>query len=145
MEQVLDFSEWLRRVSGDSTQAEIATRVGIDQTAVSRWLLGRSQPRLETMISIARAYGRNPVEAMLATGVLERDEVGGVIELPVSLSGVSSKELLAELGRRLRVGQGAAEHQPENGPVVGPQWTVEQTMGGDEPRVGRYQSGNEVR
>ena len=74
------WGDYVRRVSGNATQVQIAETLGMDQTSVSRWLTGRIVPRAETVITVARTYSRSPVEALIAAGYLTTDEAGQVIE-----------------------------------------------------------------
>lgn len=94
------WADYTRRITAGATQAEIATRTGIEQSSISRWRQGRNTPRAELVVAFARSYDRNPVEALIVAGYLDRNEVGGVIELETSLSAVSTDQLLDELSRR---------------------------------------------
>lgn len=94
------WADYTRRITAGATQAEIAARTGIEQSSISRWRQGRNTPRAELVAAFARSYERNPVEALIVAGYLDRNEVGGVIELETSLSAVSTEQLLDELRRR---------------------------------------------
>ena len=94
------WAEYTRRITAGATQSEIAARSGIEQSSISRWRQGKNMPRAELVVTFARAYQRNPTEALIVAGYLDRDEIGGVIELETSLSAVSTDQLLDELGRR---------------------------------------------
>ena len=94
------WADYTRRITAGATQAEIAARTGIEQSSISRWRQGRNTPRAELVVAFARSYDRNPVEALIVAGYLDRNEVGGVIELETSLSAVSTDQLLDELRRR---------------------------------------------
>lgn len=94
------WADYTRRITGGATQAEIATRTGIEQSSISRWRQGRNTPRAELVVAFARSYERNPVEALIVAGYLDRNEVGGVIELETSLSAVSTEQILDEVRRR---------------------------------------------
>ncbi|XVV39460.1 helix-turn-helix domain-containing protein [Streptomyces sp. CA-100214] len=50
---------------GDTGQAEIARRSGIDPGALSRLLAGTRSPSLETVVALAAAYG-GPIEDLLS-------------------------------------------------------------------------------
>ena len=93
--------EYLRRISGGATQAQIAERIGIGRLSVCNWLQGKTQPKAETVISVARAFGRSPVEALVVAAYLGTDEVGDPIEVSVSLEQVLGELLGAEVLRRL--------------------------------------------
>ena len=94
------WADYTRRVTAGATQAEIAARTGIEQSSISRWRQGRNTPRAELVVAFARSYERNPVEALIVAGYLDRNEVGGVIELETSLSAVATEQLLDEMRRR---------------------------------------------
>jgi transcriptional regulator with XRE-family HTH domain len=86
------------------TQVEIAATAGIDQTGVSRWLSGRSVPRIESVIRFARNLDRSPIEALVAAGYLTAEEAGVDPELEVSVRDLATDDLLAELRRRVTGG-----------------------------------------
>jgi transcriptional regulator with XRE-family HTH domain len=103
-------------VTGYVSQKEIANATGIDQSSISRWQRGTSTPRAEAVVALARAYGRSPVEALVAAGYLSSSEVG-VVELTTltgDLTGVSVDSLLNELRRRVLA---AGSQQSEGWPV----------------------------
>lgn len=92
-------------VSGNATQKDIASATGIDQSSISRWQRGATKPRAEAAVAFARAYGRSPVESLVAAGYLSSDEVG-VVELTTltgDLTGASIDSLLSEIRRRVMV------------------------------------------
>ena len=118
----------MRRVTAGATQVQIAEQTGIEQTSISRWLLGKNRPRAELVIQFARAYNRSPVEALIAAGYLNTDEIGGVIELE------------AELQRKLEaINTGGQE--PLQWPST---WTAAPaTPPVQDPGVSRYQNGSQ--
>ncbi len=90
-------------VTGNAPQKDIATATGIDQSSISRWQRGANSPRAEAVVALARAYGRSPVEALVAAGYLSSSEVG-VVELTTltgDLTTVSIDSLLSEIRRRV--------------------------------------------
>jgi transcriptional regulator with XRE-family HTH domain len=97
---------WWRYVvtlTGNAAQKDIAAATGIDQSSISRWQRGTNTPRAEAAVALARAYGRSPVEALVAAGYLSSTELG-VVELTTltgDLTGVSIDSLLSELRRRV--------------------------------------------
>lgn len=118
------WADYTRRITAGATQAEIATRTGIEQSSISRWRQGRNTPRAELVVAFARSYDRNPVEALIVAGYLDRNEVGGVIELETSLSVVSSDQLLDELRRRFSTLQRRLADVPAEQSGTWPeQWT----------------------
>jgi len=93
--------EYVRRISGRATQAQIAERIGIGRLSVCNWLHGKTRPKAETVITVARAFGRPPVEALLAAGYLRADEIDRPVEVRVSPRHLPTEEIAAEVHRRL--------------------------------------------
>lgn len=97
--------EYLRRIARGQTQAEIAACIGIARLSVCNWMRGKTRPKAETAIAVARSYRRSPIEALLAAGYLEPAEVGIAVEARASLYDVPLAQLADEVARRV----GAAE------------------------------------
>ena len=93
--------EYVRRISGPATQAQIAERIGIGRLSVCNWLHGKTRPKAETVITVARAFGRPPVEALLAAAYLRADEIDQPVEVRVSPRDLPTEEIAAEVHRRL--------------------------------------------
>lgn len=93
--------QYLRRISGGATQAQIAERIGIGRLSVCNWLHGKTQPKAETVMLVARAYGRSPIEALLAASYLRAEEVRLPIERRSSPTQLGAEELAAEVRRRV--------------------------------------------
>ena len=93
--------EYLRRISGGATQGQIAERIGIGRLSVCNWLHGKTRPKAETVIQVARVYQRSPIEALLAAGYLRPDETGRAVELRTSLRDIPGEDLAGEIRRRL--------------------------------------------
>jgi transcriptional regulator with XRE-family HTH domain len=113
-------------VTGNATQSEIASVTGIDQSTISRWQRGTNTPRAEAVVAFARAYGRSPVEALVAADYLTSEDMG-VVEMTTltgDLTRVSSDSLLSELRRRLFAAA------PGDSPPWPPGWSA------DDPAVG---------
>jgi transcriptional regulator with XRE-family HTH domain len=116
-------------VTGNATQKDIAAATGIDQSSISRWQRGTNTPRAEAVVALARAYGRSPVEALVAAGYLSSSELG-VVEMTTltgDLSGASIDSLLSEIRRRVLTAN------PENGNLWPAGWST------DNPGVRRGQ------
>lgn len=93
--------EYVRRISGGATQAQIAEHIGVGRLSVCNWLHGKTRPKAETVILVARAYRRSPVEALIAASYLSSAETEQPVEIRVSLAEVDSRDLGAEVLRRL--------------------------------------------
>jgi transcriptional regulator with XRE-family HTH domain len=118
-------------VTGNAAQKDIASATGIDQSSISRWQRGTNTPRAEAVVALARAYGRSPVEALVAAGYLSSTELG-VVELTTltgDLSGASIDSLLNELRRRVQAAN------PEAGQAWPGGWSA------DDPAMGRRENG----
>lgn len=142
-----DWPSYMRRVTAGATQVQIAEQTGIEQTSISRWLLGKDRPRAELVIQFARAYNRSPVEALIAAGYLNTDEIGGVIELEADLSAVSPERMFDELRRQFTELQRKLEAINTGGqePLQWPStWTAAPaTPPVQDPGVSRYQNGSQ--
>lgn len=93
--------EYLRRIARGQTQAQIAERIGLGRLSVCNWLHGKTRPKAETVIVVARVYGRSPVEALVAASYLDPGEVVAPVEVRVSPRELSAEDLAAEVRRRL--------------------------------------------
>lgn len=99
----MEWWEYVQRHAGRDTQnKDIAAAVGCHPSQISRWAQGE-QPRATSVVSFARAYNRPPVEALIAAGYLELDEVAGAVQIQTSPHDLSSEELAAEFVRRSRL------------------------------------------
>ena len=92
---------YLRRVSAGATQAQIAARVGVGRLSVCNWLRGTTHPKAETVIDVARAYRRSPVEALIAARYLEPSEAAEPVVIRASLADARADDLVAEVSARL--------------------------------------------
>lgn len=90
--------EYVQEVAGTTNQTEIARRLGLSQPSVNRWKT--SVPKSENVITFAKAYGRPPLEALLAAGVVSDEDVQ-LTQVPANLSEVETDALLAEIRRRI--------------------------------------------
>jgi transcriptional regulator with XRE-family HTH domain len=124
---------YVMTVTGNAAQKDIAAATGIDQSSISRWQRGTNTPSAEAVIALARAYGRSPVEALVAAGYLSSNEPG-VVELTTltgDLTRVSIDSLLSEVRRRVLAAN------PEDAKSWPAGWSA------DNPGMGRLQNGEE--
>src|ERR1700688_2926599 len=124
---------YVMTVSGNAAQKDIAAATGIDQSSISRWQRGTNTPRADAVVTLARVYGRSPVEALVAAGYLSSSELG-VVELTTltgDLSRASIDLLLSEIRRR------ALASNPEDAQSWPPGWSA------DNPGMGRRENGEE--
>lgn len=93
------WQEFVRRIAGPLTQAQIGEKIGVAPSNVGRWLRGEpGMVRAESVIAFAKAFNASPMEAMIAAGYFTHDDVGTTVRSP--LSEYSTDELFAELKRR---------------------------------------------
>ena len=93
--------EYLRRIAAGQTQAQIAERIGIGRLSVCSWLQGKTRPKAETVIAVARAYRRYPTEALLAAAYLHANELEGPVEIRTSPRHLTNQDIADEVCRRL--------------------------------------------
>ena len=93
--------QYLRRISAGETQNQIADRIGVGRLSVHNWLHNRTRPKAETVIAIAQAYQRSPLEALLAADYLEPDDLEGRVVQQGSLSAVPARDITEEIRRGL--------------------------------------------
>lgn len=103
---------YLQTLMGGENQQDAAKRVGISKSNFTRWKAG-SKADPEFVVKIARAYGTNVLQALVAAEFLTEEEanlttiaVGGP-----SLDDATNDELVAEVADRLREAGGATVHQ----------------------------------
>lgn len=92
---------YLRRVSAGATQAQVAAQVGVGRLSVCNWLRGTTHPKAETVIDVARAYRRSPVEALIVARYLEPSEAVEPVVIRASLTDARADDLGAEISARL--------------------------------------------
>lgn len=86
------WSAYLRKISGNAPQKDIAARVGVSQPTISRWLDGSLKPNdAATAAHVARQYDSNPLVAFVAADMLTIDEAGRGLTM-------RDRTLLVELG-----------------------------------------------
>ncbi|SUD49201.1 Uncharacterised protein [Nocardia otitidiscaviarum] len=95
------FLRWRDDIAGGDSERAIAARMGIGNNRVGRHLRESDPPVAETVIDFARAYGANPVDGLVAAGLLTRDEaLRAAASEPLRTA--SALQLLEELARRER-------------------------------------------
>ena len=89
--EAMTWWEYVARTAAGEEQAAIAKRVGLGQSMISRWKVGR------------------PVlEAFIAAGFLTPEEASEIPSAPPSLASLDDDDLLAEVRRRMQGGQSDA-------------------------------------
>ncbi|QYC54604.1 transcriptional regulator [Gordonia phage Agueybana] len=92
---------YFKRVAGTETGRVIAEAAQVSEPQVSRWKTGKNRPDAEALITFARHFGRPPVEAIVAAGYLNADEVGAVVDVTRPIGDLGNNELLKEVQRRM--------------------------------------------
>lgn len=93
------FEEWVQEIAEGASNREIAMKAGIPMTTFHRkWAKGEFTA--EDAVTIARAYGRNPIEALVEQGTLTPDEVHNAGVHPIEE--FTMLELSREMLRRVQ-------------------------------------------
>lgn len=93
--------DYITRISGTGQQKRMSDDTGISQTAFSRWKKEQNKPEAPHVIAFARAYGRPPVEALVAAGILDAGDAADVIEVHTGLTALTDAELITEIQQRM--------------------------------------------
>ena len=99
--------EWFNSTVGDDTINAAASKANVNQPTLNRRLKS-GELTAELVISIARAYGANPVQALIETGYLDTDEARGTVTIS-KLADASDQELMQEMLRRIDTGKQISE------------------------------------
>jgi hypothetical protein len=99
-----DWTSYVQRITRGVPAEDVARAAGVHVTTVYRWLRNPKQKSAEQAIKFARGLSQSPVEALIAGGYLEPDEVSGVIEVVRSAADLPDDELVDEVSRRLSDG-----------------------------------------
>ena len=97
----MDSKQWTEATLGKDTVTEAAVRAGIPKATAWRQYNNDCSFTAENVILLARAYGKDPVEALVAFGYL-RDDERGIAAKRHTLQQVADQELIEELSRRLK-------------------------------------------
>lgn len=100
MRVIETWPQYVRRIAGSLTQAQIAAKMGgVSTSNVGRWVRGEpGQPSAENVIAFAKAFNRPALEALNKAGYL-LDEYKPGERTP--LSEYSNAELMEEITRRM--------------------------------------------
>ncbi|WP_405497331.1 hypothetical protein [Nocardia sp. NBC_00511] len=95
------FDAWKRTVTRGASTRAIAERLDSNGPRVKRHLEESDPPVADTVIELARAYGANPVEGLIAAGLLTRSDVDRAATKD-ALAEVPMLQLLEEAAERER-------------------------------------------
>lgn len=102
---------YVQSVAPDAPQKTLAAAAGVDGSTVSRWKNGFA-PKPENVAAFARAYNRPVLEAFVAAGFLTAEEAKMRPAGKPQVSDLDSRELLAEVERRMGLAQEADLDDP---------------------------------
>jgi len=96
-----NWSAFVDAHSRNETNAEIAKRLGIAPSNITRWRTGASNPDPQKAVDFANAYSVSPLAALIASGYLNPDSLDQALIAPADLSEINTDRLLDEVQRRL--------------------------------------------
>ncbi len=133
--------QYIDRVTSSATNKEIAQRIGIHASLISRWRSNEAQPSAKHAVAFAKGYRRPPQEALLVIGLLTDEDVELLDGLPPSVTELPTEDLFAEISRLLaeikrRLAQGRAARADDTEHWAPPDWRLpgseDSGMHGDE-------------
>lgn len=112
----ITWASYLSAITDGAPGARIAEHTGIPESTISRWFSEKAEPRPKQVVLVARAYGQNPIQALIAAGYLEPDDVDMPAATPrrLQIRDFTDLELAEETVRRIREGSPVLE-TPLNG------------------------------
>lgn len=96
----MDKYQWLKEAMNGETINELANKAGISSATAWRQFNNDLNFTAENVILIARAYHKDPVEALVAFDYL-RDDERGTASLRAALRKATDDDLLTEIAARL--------------------------------------------
>lgn len=79
------FAEWLTRTLAerDIAGGEVATALGVNDSAISRWKNAKASPGLDSVMKLAEYLDVEPVALAVTAGLMEEGQVGvSKLQLP---------------------------------------------------------------
>ncbi|MFT4088167.1 MAG: helix-turn-helix transcriptional regulator [Gordonia sp. (in: high G+C Gram-positive bacteria)] len=95
----MNFKEWIEGLPGEPLVTQAAERAGIDRSTISRQLK-RGVISAENVIALARAHGKNEVDALVETGYVTA-EAASHAGVPQALGYATARQLLDEIRARV--------------------------------------------
>lgn len=96
----MDKYQWLKEAMNGETINELANKAGISSATAWRQFNNDLNFTAENVILIARAYHKDPVEALVAFDYL-RDDERGTASFRAALKNATNDDLLTEIAARL--------------------------------------------
>ncbi|MEV6066577.1 hypothetical protein AB0L82_08525 [Nocardia sp. NPDC052001] len=109
------FDAWKRTITRGASTRAIAERLDSNGPRIKRHLEESDPPVADTVIELARAYDANPVEGLIAAGLLSRSDVDHAATRD-ALSAVPMLQLLEEAVARERRAVDRRAPEPERHP-----------------------------
>ncbi|WP_404473458.1 helix-turn-helix domain-containing protein [Microbacterium aerolatum] len=95
------WATYLNKITGHAPGASVARRLDVSDSKVSYWRRGERPPTPREAVHVARTFGRHPLEALLAGGHLDVDDIADAVTVVHhTLADYSDVELAQELVRR---------------------------------------------
>lgn len=113
----VNWAEYLAIISEGATGSDIARQTGVPESTISRWLSSTSAPRPNQVVRVARAYGLNPLTALVAAGYVDESDVDLTAMSPraLQLREFTELELAREMVRRVELGGSDILESPLDG------------------------------
>lgn len=90
------WQDWVRETIGDDRSRQVGKRIGRSHTTALQWMREPTSP--EAVITLARAYNADLLQAFVAAGWLEESDLRMTVD--EALRKVASVRLTGELHRR---------------------------------------------
>lgn len=94
----MESKQWYEKTVRDSTVNAVAAKSGLVQSTLNRQVRSGALTA-ETVVAVARAYGADVLEALVACGLITRDEIRAH-GIKAALEDALEIELAAEVMRR---------------------------------------------
>jgi transcriptional regulator with XRE-family HTH domain len=118
------------------SNSTLASQADIDRSLIGRWLNEGTQPSVESVRVVTRAFGRPVWEGIVAAEILTEDELKATPppSREPDLRLASDDTLLAEVRRRMRRGRGGTPHGEQISTEIEEQSGVDVGEIEEEPR-----------
>ena len=114
------WATWLKRHREDQgwSQTELARRAHVPKDRISKWEMGKEQPRIDGIRAVCLALQVPAGKAMVEAGLLDPTDIAGATVVhrldPATLT---KRELLAELDRRIPPDAASGDHLTPPTPI----------------------------
>lgn len=115
----MTWADYLNRHAGSETGREVASKLGVTESNISRWRRGGQTPDVKYVVAFARAYGRPVLEALVEAEVITEEEAKARPRLAPDPDQLSDDDLLRILRDRLNRGGEERDRSAPTSPVRG--------------------------